>query len=164
MNIKHTHISAIQYAAKNGHINVVKLLLSDQKVDPSDNNNEGKWFWDWIQKIQRYIQFFPFFICNWFWDWIIHPHTTCTQHFVMPNPIITQRLWNYYWQMIESKKKWTDLQIVWFNEFEKQYENIYSLDFWRERRGGGKIWRKYWFNWIELKRSITDTIYCFNEY
>jgi hypothetical protein len=38
-----TSFIAIIVASENGHIEVVKILLSDKRVDPSSDYNEGKW-------------------------------------------------------------------------------------------------------------------------
>jgi hypothetical protein len=40
INVAHKHNFAIRYASLNGHVEIVKLLLKDSRVDPSaDNNN-----------------------------------------------------------------------------------------------------------------------------
>ena len=40
-SITHIHISAIQYASENGHTDIVRILLADERVDPSTDNNCG---------------------------------------------------------------------------------------------------------------------------
>jgi ankyrin repeat protein len=39
-----TLFKAIRVASSNGHLEVVKLLLNDPRVDPSVKDNEGKKF------------------------------------------------------------------------------------------------------------------------
>ena len=42
-NLSHLLDTAIRWASQNGHLEIVKLLLQDNRVDPSARDNYGIW-------------------------------------------------------------------------------------------------------------------------